>query len=137
MGSNGPQDGLSNRERQVVEMVADMFGGGMTVENQQDAMQHDQKMQQRLVEGRDVSISQKYNENKQNTIQQFNSVVMQEERMRMQQRQQESRHMQEQAKARLRGETPKTQDREKPAGYDMLMAQIAFGEMTSGPEMGD
>lgn len=134
---NDAKDGLSNRERQVVEMVADMFGGGMTVENQQEAMQADEKMSRRLENGRDVSVSQKYFENRQHMAQQFNSVVMQDERMRTQQRQSDSRRMQEQAKARLRGETPKSQDREKPAGYDMLMAQMAYSAMNSGPEMGD
>lgn len=134
---NDAKDGLSNRERQVVEMVADMFGGGMTVGNQQEAMQADEKMSRRLENGRDVSVSQKYFENRQHMAQQFNSVVMQDERMRTQQRQSDSRRMQEQAKARLRGETPKSQDREKPAGYDMLMAQMAYSAMNSGPEMGE
>lgn len=128
-------DGLTARERQVVEMVADMFGGGATVNSQQEAMQADQKMKQSLVEGKDVSVSQSYMANRSQMAQNLNSVVMQEERMRQQQSRSEARRMQENAKARLRGETPKQQDRDRPEGYDLMMAQMAFADMMTGPEM--
>ncbi len=130
-------DGLSRREREVVEMVADMFGGELTVENQQEAAMQSQKMQQRLVDSKSTGVMQSYAQGRQQMTQNFNSIVMQEERSKMMQRQNESRQIQNNVKAKLRGETPVQQDRTKPDGYDALMAQIAFEAMSNGPQMGD